>query len=43
MSLIFIFVLIFADRYLVDFFEEIYDKIVLWINKIKRSKMGSEK
>ena len=42
-SFVFILILIYADNYLVDFFEEIYDKIVLWIDKRKRSKMVSEK
>ena len=43
--LVFIFVLIFADNYITLFLEEIYDKIVLWINnkKDKRRKMVSEK
>lgn len=42
MSFIFIFMFIFANNYIVDFFEEIYDKIVLWIEKRKRRKMVSE-
>ena len=41
-SFIFIFIFIFANNYIVDFFEEIYDKIVLWIEK-KRRKMVSER
>ena len=43
MAFIFILVMIFADNYLVEFFEEIYDKIVLWIEKKKRSKIIGEK
>ena len=45
MSFIFIGILIFADNYITLFFEEIYDKIVLWIekNKIKRRRIVSEK
>jgi len=43
MSFIFIFLLIFADNYIVEFLEEIYDKIVLWIERRKRRKMVSEK
>lgn len=43
MAFIFIFLFIYADNYIVLFFEEIYDKIVLWINKNKRRKMVSEK
>ena len=42
MSFIFILIFIFADNYVVDFFEEIYDKIVLWIENKKRRKMVSE-
>ena len=42
-SFIFIGILIFADNYITLFLEEIYDKIVLWIEKIKRRKMVSEK
>lgn len=40
---VFIIVLILADNYIVDFFEEIYDKIVLWVERIKRRKIVSEK
>jgi len=43
MSFILILLLIFADNYIVFFFEEIYDKIVLWIERRKRSKIISEK
>lgn len=43
MSFIFIGVLIFADNYITLFLEEIYDKIVLWIERIKRRKIVSEK
>ena len=42
-SFVFILLFIFADNYIVDFFEEIYDKIVLWIENKKRRKMASEK
>lgn len=42
LSFIFIMVFIFANNYICDFFEEIYDKIVLWIESIKRRKMCSE-
>jgi len=42
-SFIFIFVLIFIDNYITLFLEELYDKIVLWIDKLKRRKMVSEK
>ena len=41
-SFVFILILIFVDNYIVDFFEEIYDKIVLWI-ETKRSRIVSEK
>lgn len=37
-SFIFIGILIFADNYITLFFEEIYDKIVLKIEKVKRRK-----
>lgn len=43
MSFIFIFVFIFINNYIVDFFEEIYDKIVLWVVNKKRSRIVSEK
>ena len=43
MSFVFVLLFIFADNYIVDFFEEIYDKIVLWVERIKRRKMDSEK
>jgi len=45
MSFVFIGILIFADNYITLFFEEIYDKIVLWIKnkELKRRKMVSEK
>lgn len=43
MSFIFIVLFIFADNYIVDFFEEIYDKIILWIENKKRRKMTSER
>lgn len=43
LSFVFIFVFIFANNYITLFLEEIYDKIVLWINKIRRRKMVSEK
>lgn len=33
LSFILIILLIFSNNYIVDFFEEIYDKIVLWISK----------
>ena len=42
LSFIFIGIFIFANNYICDFFEEIYDKIVLWIESIKRRKMCSE-
>lgn len=42
-SFVLIAIFIFANNYIVDFFEEIYDKIVLWIKRIKRSKITSEK
>ena len=41
-SFVFILILIFVDYYIVDFFEEIYDKIVLWI-ETKRSRIVREK
>ena len=41
-SFTFVFVLILANNYIVDFFEEIYDKIVLRIER-RRRKMVSEK
>ena len=41
-SFIFILLFIFADNYIVDFFEEIYDKIVLYIKNRKRRRMASE-
>ena len=43
MSFIFILVLIYADNSITLFLEEIYDKIVLWIEGRKRRKMVSEK
>ena len=43
MSVIFIIILIFANNYIVDFLEEIYDKIVIWIEKRKRRRVVSEK
>lgn len=43
MSFIFIVILIYANNYLTMFFEEIYDKIVLWIEKRKGRKIFSEK
>jgi len=42
MSFVFIAIFIFADNYIVEFLEEIYDKIVLWIERRKRRKMVSE-
>ncbi|MBQ2873156.1 MAG: HAD-IC family P-type ATPase [Bacilli bacterium] len=42
LSFIFIIIFIFANNYICDFFEEIYDKIVLWIERIKRRKIVSE-
>ena len=41
-SFILIVLFIFANNYIVWFFEQIYDKIVLWIENIKRRKMVSE-
>lgn len=38
MSFALILVLIFANNYIVDFLEEIYDKIVLWIERRKKEK-----
>jgi len=43
MSFLFIVVLIYANNYLTMFFEEIYDKIVLWREKRKGRKIFSEK
>ena len=43
LSFIIIYIFIFANNYITLFLEEIYDKIVLWIDKIKRRKMVSEK
>jgi len=43
MSFIFILLLIYASSYVTMFFEEIYDKIVLWIEKRKGRKIFSEK
>ena len=43
MSFVFIIILIVANNYIVEFFEELYDMIVLWIEKRKRRKMVSEK
>lgn len=42
-SFIFVILLILADNYIVDFFEEIYDIIVLSFKRIKRRKIFSEK
>lgn len=42
MSFIFIGCLIFANNYITCFLEEIYDKIVIWIDEKKRRKMVSE-
>lgn len=42
-SFIFVLILIFADNYIVEFLEEMYDIIVSWFNRIKRRKMVSEK
>ena len=42
-SFIFIILLILADNYIVEFFEEMYDIIVLWFKRIKRRKISSEK
>ena len=43
LSFVFIGLLIFANNYIVDFFEEIYDKIVLRIEKRKGRRITSEK
>lgn len=43
MSFVFILLFIFADNYVTSFFEEIYDKIILWIRDKKRRRMVSEK
>lgn len=43
LSFVFIFVMIYADNYIVEFLEEIYDKIVLWVKRRKRRKMVCEK
>ena len=43
LSFVFIVLFILANNYITLFLEEIYDKIVLWIGKIKRRKMVSEK
>ena len=43
LSFIIILIFIFANNYITLFLEENYDKIVLWIEKIKRRKIVSEK
>lgn len=42
-SIILALIMIYADNYIVDFLEEIYDKIVLFIEKKKRRKIINEK
>ena len=42
LSFVFIILLILSNNYIVDFFEEIYDKIVLWIDKRGKSKNVKE-
>ena len=42
LSFVFILIILYADNYIVDFLMEIYDKIVLWIEKIKNRKCAGE-